>query len=183
MAFDKLAEGSSYRVFQARTSNGIEVIARLPYPCTIPKGNGILSEVATMVFLRMHGLPIPKIYDWNSTSANPVGSAYMIMEKVQGTELQETWHSMSVERRLQMAEKVVELEKKLFDIPFPACGAIYFKDSLPVGTPVVEIPDCKDESGLRRFCVGPSTEYLWWYSKRAELGADIGPCESSTVTL
>lgn len=177
IGFDKIAEGGSYRVFQANLRDGREVIARLPYPCTTPRGHGILGEVATMAFLRTRGLPIPKVYSWSSTPKNPIGSEYIIMEKAQGSPLQKTWYSMTVGERLQMVEKVVLLEKKLFEIPLPACGAIYFKDSLPAGTPVVAIPECADDKGSSKFCIGPSMEHLWWYSKRDKLGADMGPCE------
>ena len=99
------------------------------------------------------------------------------MEKAQGTPLQKTWYSMTVGERLPMVEKVVLLERKLFEISLPACGAIYFKDSLPAGTPTVAISERADAKGSNRFCIGPSTEHLWWYSKRDKLGTDMGPCE------
>lgn len=99
------------------------------------------------------------------------------MEKVRGSALQKTWYSMTVGERLQMVEKIVRLEKTLFEISLPACGAIYFKDSLPAGTPVVAIPGHAADNGLSKFCIGPSSEHLWWYSKRDKLGADMGPCK------
>ncbi len=185
--FEKFAEGGSYRIFKATFKDGTEAIARLPFPCTLPKGYGILSEVATMAFLRKHGLPIPKVYDWSAKTANSVGSEYMIMEKVQGTDLQETWYSMAMEQRMDMVQKVVDLEKRLFDISLPACGSIYFNGTLPNGihtvdipdeTDAVDVPDDQDDNSFDKFCIGPSTELLWWYSNRAELGADKGPCKS-----
>ena len=175
---EKLAEGGFHRIFEATLSDGKEVIARLPFPYTLPKANGILSEVATMAFLRMRGLPVPKVYDWSATTENAVGSEYMIMEKVQGTDLQKDWYSMTVEQRLHVVQQIVRLERILFEIPLPASGAIYFKDTLPAGTPCVDISDSRDDDDLIQFCVGPSTEYLWWYCKRAELDADTGPCKS-----
>jgi len=59
LGFSKIAEGGSYRIFEAVFEDGLAVIARLPYPCTIPRTFGIASEVATMQFLRQHGIPIP----------------------------------------------------------------------------------------------------------------------------
>jgi hypothetical protein len=59
----KIAESSSYRIFKATFHNRLKVIVRLPYPYTIPCKYGIASEVATMEFLRIHGIPIPKILD------------------------------------------------------------------------------------------------------------------------
>lgn len=97
------------------------------------------------------GLPIPKVYSWSSTPKDPIGSEYIIMEKAQGTPLQKTWYSMTVGERLQMVEKVVLLERKLFKISLPACGAIYFKDNLPAGTPTVAIPGRPGGKGLSKF--------------------------------
>jgi hypothetical protein len=78
----KIAEGGSYRIFEATFRDGLKVIARLPYPCTIPRKYGVANEVATMEFLRIHGIPIPKILDWSSSASNQLGSEYIIMERV-----------------------------------------------------------------------------------------------------
>ncbi|RFU29476.1 hypothetical protein B7463_g6872, partial [Scytalidium lignicola] len=89
--FTKFAEGGSYRILEATFRDGLKVTARLPYPSTIPRRYGIASEVATMEFLRLNGVPVPKVFDWNSSSSNEVGSEYIIMERVQGRELEEMW--------------------------------------------------------------------------------------------
>lgn len=94
----KLAEGGSYRIFEATFRDGLKTIARLPYPCTIPRRYGIASEVATMELLRIHVIPVPKVLDWDASSSNQLGSEYMIMERVPGRELADTWeqwHSRS----------------------------------------------------------------------------------------
>jgi hypothetical protein len=59
----KIAEGGSYRIFETTFQDGMRVIVRLPYPSTVPLESGIASEVATMEYLRLHGLPIPKVFD------------------------------------------------------------------------------------------------------------------------
>ncbi len=172
--FRKVAEGGSYRIIEVTFRDRFQVIARLPYPSTKPVTLGISSEVATMDFLRRHGLPIPKVYDWSSSTSNFVGAEYMIMEKAQGTELQSIWYSMEVEQRMDIVGKIVELEKILFEVPLPASGSIYFKDTLDAKMETVEIVS---EIAPNRFCVGPSTEYLWWYQKRDELAIKSGPCK------
>jgi aminoglycoside phosphotransferase (APT) family kinase protein len=125
--FTKIAEGGSYRIFEGTFRDGAKVIARLPYPSTIPHKYGVASEVATMEFLRMHGIPIPKIFDWSSSSSNNIGSEYIIMERAQGKELAHTWFTMTFEERMKMLEKIVEIERTLFDIRFPASGSLSSK--------------------------------------------------------
>lgn len=93
--FAKIAEGGSYRIFKATFQDRLNVIVRLPYPSTIPQEYGIASEVATMEYLRLHGIPIPKVFDWSSSTDNPVQSEYIIMEKAQGKELEHTWYTMT----------------------------------------------------------------------------------------
>jgi hypothetical protein len=84
---------------------------------------------------------------------------------------------MTEEQRFDVVERIVRLEKMLFDISLPACGSIYFRDTLPAGTRIVDIPSPPSYTGSPKFCIGPSTELLWWYSRRAELAANIGPCK------
>lgn len=76
-AFEKLAEGGWNRAFKAALFGGREVIARLPFPCTLPKCFSTLSEVATMKLLKANGIPVPTIYDWSATTENTVGSEYI----------------------------------------------------------------------------------------------------------
>jgi len=66
------------------------------YLSTIPQKYGVASEVATMELLWLHGVPTHKVFDWDSSSLNAVGSEYIIMEKVPGKDLNETWYSMTL---------------------------------------------------------------------------------------
>jgi hypothetical protein len=173
----KIVEGGSYRIFEATFRDESKVIARLPYPCSIPRKYGIASEVATMEFLRIHGIPIPKILDWSSSASNPLGSEYIIMERVSGRELADTWDTMTFQERMAVVKKIVDIERLLFGIRFPASGSIFFKNSLDPDVERIDMPDDKSLKDVGAFCIGPSTEYLWWYQKRNELAANGGPCE------
>jgi hypothetical protein len=177
--FTKVAEGGSYRVFEATFQDGMKVIVRLPYPSTAPRNYGIASEVATMEYLQLHGVPIPKVFDWSSSTSNQVGSGYIIMGKVPGKELEHTWYSMTVQEKMDVVEKIVNIEKILFAIQFPASGSLYFKESLDSSIKTVDISPNVDCRELDRFCIGPSTELLWWYQKRDELAVNRGPCKRS----
>lgn len=86
-SLSKLAEGGFNRTFEVTMKDGLQIIARLPYPSTPPKRYAVASEVATMDLVRTYGLPVPRIYGYAVTADNSVGSEYIIMEKVQGKEI------------------------------------------------------------------------------------------------
>lgn len=177
-SFQKIAEGGSYRIFEAVFKDRLSIVARLPYPCSIPRYFGLSSEVATMDFLRERGLPIPIVYKWDATALNPVGSAYMIMEKVQGRTVFDTWYTMSTNERQALVERIVKMEKRIFDIDFPASGSLYYKQSLDSERHCVPLTSTPKASEIDRFCIGPSSKLLWWYRGREELPVHKGPCKS-----
>lgn len=170
--FRKLAEGGFNRIFEVTTHDGSRVIARLPYPSTGPKHYAIPSEVATMTFLRSHGLPVPKIYDYSASPHNPVGSEYILMEKVQGRELSEIWLDLIPQERMKIVSQIVQMETLLFSIKLPAYGSIYHKQDLDSKTQSIDIAAKGD---IGEFCIGPHAHYRWWYQERANLPIDRGP--------
>jgi Phosphotransferase enzyme family len=172
--FLKVAEGGSFRIIEFIFRDGLKVIARIPFPSTKPAALGISSKVATIDFLRRHGIPVPKVCAWSSLAPNSVGAEYMIMEKVRGAELQNIWYSMEVEQRMNIVGKIVELEKSLFELQLPANGSIYYKDNPDIGMKTVDIVS---DIAPNTFCVGPSTEYLWWCQRRDGLAVNHGPCK------
>ncbi|KFY50732.1 hypothetical protein V496_09207 [Pseudogymnoascus sp. VKM F-4515 (FW-2607)] len=131
--FTKIAEGGSFRVFEASFQDGSKAIARLPYPCTIPRGYGVASEVATMEFLRSQGVPIPRVFYWDSSASNEVGSEYIIMERVPGRELSETWQTMTFKERMAVVQKIVDVERILFGIQLPIVQEVYLGPSSALG--------------------------------------------------
>ncbi|KAL1305924.1 hypothetical protein AAFC00_004066 [Neodothiora populina] len=177
----KLAEGGYYRVFEVTFSDSLAVIARIPYPCTVPRQFGIASEVATMQYLRLHGIPVPEVLDW-TVSPNPVGSKYMIMAKAQGTELEQTWYTMSIEERSNVVKQIVVLESKMFQLDFPASGSIYHQSFLESHEVSTFVP-LDSTFGEGTFCIGPSSELLWWYKDRDQLEVRRGPWKTATEVM
>lgn len=102
------------------------------------------------------------------------------MEKVPGRELQDTWYIMTIEERMDVVEKLVDIEKTLFAIRFPANGTLYFIDSLDANVTTVDLPLDASHAGANKFCIGPSTELLWWYQKRDEL-VNPGSCREPLI--
>ena len=171
LSFNKIAEGGSYRVFEATFDGDDSVIVRIPYPCTLPRSLGVASEVATLEYLRSKGVLVPCVLDWSASSDNAVGSEYMILSKVRGRELELTWHTMSAKERMDMVEKVVDLERQLFQLELPAYGSIYHKTFLD------SHPHLTSIAIEGNFCIGPSSEFLWWYKGRDEVQVNRGPCK------
>lgn len=64
---------------------GFQMVARVPYPATVPKYYAVASEVATMDLLRSSGLPIPKVYGYSPAPDNAAETEYIFLEFVQGT--------------------------------------------------------------------------------------------------
>ncbi|CRL22961.1 Protein kinase-like domain [Penicillium camemberti] len=92
----KLAEGGFNKVFLLRAKNGREVIARIPTPVAGPPHYTTASEVATMEFLRtILKLPVPEILAYLTSSDNPVGAEYILIERVEGDSLSLRWLSLT----------------------------------------------------------------------------------------
>ncbi|KAJ5558044.1 hypothetical protein N7535_009534 [Penicillium sp. DV-2018c] len=173
--FSKLSEGGFNRVFQARFKDGQCVIARLPYPSTTPEHYAVASEVATLDYLRLHGLRTPKVYAWCSTKSNPVRSEYIIMEKLGGIPLGDIWYSMTPKEQHGMMKKIVHWEAELMSLSFPAYGSIYYCKDL-TSEKKISLPGQHGEE----FCMGPISHYSWWHDGRSSLYVDRGPWLSST---
>ena len=174
----KLAEGGFNRAFEITMSDGLQVVARLPYPSTFPKRLCVASEVATMDLVRSHGVPVPKVLDYATTRHNAIGSEYIIMEKVKGRDLGQTWYKLTEKERLQVTIQITKLESLLFSITLPGYGSIYHKRDLDSSSPVIEIPT---EGNAEQLCLGPDVDQKWWFNQRDRLSVSRGPCESLDV--
>lgn len=170
--FIKLSEGGFNRVFEATFSDGKRVIARLPYPSTVPKHYTVASEAATLDYLRLHGIPTPEVYSWCSTKANPVGTEYIIMEKLDGIPLGDTWFTLAPKEQHKVVKQIIEWETRLMSLQFPASGSLYYTKDLSSESRV----QLAEPTGTA-FCIGPTAHYSWWHDKRDLLKIDRGPCE------
>lgn len=173
----KLAEGGFNRTLEISMHDGSRVIARLPYSATVPKRYTIASEVATMEFVRRHGIPVPKVFRYSTSSDNDVGTEYIIMEKLLGQPAGDVWYSMTDDQRIHLIREVVQLEARLFAIKLPAYGSIYYEKDLDPQTERVAIDDDGDLNGL---CIGPDVHYKWWHNERSRLSIDRRPCTSTS---
>lgn len=177
---EKLPQGGFNRTFEIRMRDGFQVIARLPYPATVPKRYAIASEVATMDFVRRYGIPVPEVFGYSTASDNEVGAEYIIMEKMHGQEAGRVWYSMTDDQRVHLIREVVKLEARLFDIKLPAHGGIYYAKDLNPETKRVAVDGDGDEKG---FCIGPDAHYKWWHNERSMLPIDREPCRCISSSI
>ncbi|KAK2732004.1 Phosphotransferase enzyme [Myotisia sp. PD_48] len=177
MNFRKLSEGGFNRVFLVTLENDLRVVVKIPYHIYVPKKYATASEVATLSFLRSKGVPVPQIYGWSATSDNPIGVEYIVMSLASGICLDTKWFDMTKKQQLTVATGIVDIEKILFNIPFGAIGSLYFKKDIPPELRAdLYAPGTKDPAGDSDvFCIGPITDYMFWYGKRAEFWSDNGP--------
>ena len=92
-----------------------------------------------MDYLRIYGLPIPRVYKWDAPALYPVRLAYMIMGKVQERAIYDMCYTISTKEGRVFVERVIRMEKKLFDIEFPISGSLYYKHSLSSGVQSVPL--------------------------------------------
>ncbi|KAF5386262.1 hypothetical protein D9615_002307 [Tricholomella constricta] len=118
--FVKLAEGGFNRTFLITMHGGFEMVARIPYPVTVPKFYAIASEVATMCFLRSSGLPVPEVYDYSPSSDNAAKTEYIFMELMRGTKLSDVWLELEEPDIVSVLRQLAQLDSRMMSIPFPA---------------------------------------------------------------
>ncbi|KAF2673621.1 hypothetical protein BT63DRAFT_467179 [Microthyrium microscopicum] len=168
VSFRKLAEGGFNRIFVIGMNDGREVIARLPCSIALPSRLTVASEAATIMFLRSHGVPVPEVLDYSTTTENAAGVEYIIMEKAAGEELGDRWFSLPDLDRAKLVGRLSQIESLLFSIPLPASGSIFYKKDLDSAIPSLQISNTE-------FYVGPSVEQRWWHDQRGELNVSRGP--------
>lgn len=176
--FVKLAEGGFNRVFLVTMGDGFQLVARIPYPVTVPKYYAVASEVATMDLLRSSGLPVPKVYGYSPVADNAAGTEYIFMEFVQGAKLGDVWDDLEQEDVVSLTRQLVQLESKMMSIYFPAGGSLYYTQDLEKMAGVTGVP-LED----KRFSMGPDTRLSMWYGRRSQLSIKRGPCTPTSTLL
>ncbi|KAF8161339.1 protein kinase subdomain-containing protein PKL/CAK/Fmp29 [Crassisporium funariophilum] len=182
---EKLAEGGYNRTFLITWRDGFRMVARVPYPKTVPKHFAVASEVATLAFLRSVGLPTPEVYGYSYRPDNDAGTEYIFMEFVEGTTFGKVLPDLGERDIISILRQLAELEKKMMSMVFPAGGSLYFTEDLvnlagsssgPTIRPGVPIKD-------GRFSIGPETDHALWYGKRSQLKVDRGPYMTADAAL
>lgn len=80
------------------------------------------SEVATLQFLSKTKVPVPKVFDYNLDEKNPIGVAYILMEKLPGQSLR--WSVRSAEQRKKVMSQLADIHIELQRFPFDVMGSL-----------------------------------------------------------
>lgn len=104
-----------------------------------------------------------------------MGSEYIIMEKAKGTALGDVWYRLPSSSKHKIIGQVVELEAKLASLSFPGHGCIYYTQDLPTRYSKDQLSLYGDD--MKKFCIGPVVDPIFWSDGRAEMELYQGPCK------
>ncbi|KAI4166572.1 MAG: hypothetical protein LQ343_007942 [Gyalolechia ehrenbergii] len=153
-------EGGFSKALLMTTADGMEVVAKIPGPTAGRAMYSTASEAAVLSYVKSHtSIPVPKILAWNADSSNPVGAEYIIMEKAAGIQLFKVWADIPMDHRIQLIENLIEFERQLASIGFPAYGSLYFRQSITKTSERSLLDSSVDPT--ESFCIGPQCGPAW----------------------
>ncbi|KAG8705878.1 Phosphotransferase enzyme [Ceratobasidium sp. 395] len=164
-------EGAHSKSFLMTLNTGRELITNVANPLYGPTYPILASEVATMEYARDRlGAPIPRVLDWCADKdSTPVQAAYMITEKPEGVMLEDVWHTLDINRKIEVTEQIAAIERALDKGVFPAFGSLYRRADLKKDEPYVSIP------GDDTYVIGCSAASRWWKDGRERFSGLRGP--------
>ncbi|KAH9868328.1 hypothetical protein J1614_007400 [Plenodomus biglobosus] len=159
--------------------DGRELIAKLPNPNAGAPHLTTASEVATMDYVRnVLEIPAPRVYGCSSSTDNPVGAEYILMERSGGVELGKLWQDMSWEDRLEIVRTLVGYEEAFVAANFPMYGSLYYAMDLPSPSPDQFLDSFSSENKLEALVVGPTTNRAFFDQGRDSVDMNLGPWPS-----
>ncbi|KAG8720413.1 Phosphotransferase enzyme [Ceratobasidium sp. 395] len=164
-------EGAHSKSSLMTLDTGRELVANIANSLCGPTYPILASEVATMEYARNRlGAPIPRVLDWcTDKDSTPVQAAYMITEKPEGVMLEEVWHTLDINHKIEVTEQIAAIERALDRGIFPAFGSLYRRADLKKNEPYVSIP------GDDTYVVGCSAASRWWRDGRERFSGLRGP--------
>jgi hypothetical protein len=136
-----------------------------------------------MRFLKAKSIPVPEVYAYCAHADNPVGSEYILLEKVSGIPVADRWTDLTDKEIRRLAVSVSELERKLFALNLGAIGSVYYKKDVPQSQQLPLYADSTAGDEAETFCIGPIANHMFWYGQKASLELDRGPWTDSVRYL
>ncbi|KAG9298812.1 hypothetical protein G9A89_015833 [Geosiphon pyriformis] len=158
----KLGENDFHETYLLTMDDSTEYIARIAFP-EYPKWK-TESEVGVMKYVKekASNIPVPTIFHWESSAENPVGTEFIIMERLPGVALSQVWDSLSLQNRKEILLQVIEIQCTLKNLSFPKIGGIFLDD--------------KSSDGFK---IGQAVEFTFFKEDRYLLSLDRGPFETT----
>ncbi|KAF7370423.1 Phosphotransferase family protein [Mycena sanguinolenta] len=153
-----LSFGGYNIVFILPFNDATDVLARLRIP-----GNGFddgdssisgddlatrfASEVATLRFIKSKtSIPVPQLYHWDSDPTNPIGTRYMLMQRIPAPVLAHVMKDISYAGWRKIVIQIAHYETQLLGNPLSSIGALFDEH----GTVGRLIPTCTAPFLLRQ---------------------------------
>ncbi|EAW11778.1 uncharacterized protein ACLA_094800 [Aspergillus clavatus NRRL 1] len=177
MNIEKMPDGMHNKAVHFTMDNGFQVVGKVPNPNAGQAHFTTASEVATMDFLRnVMKIPIPNVLSWGSTSENPVGAEYILMENVRGVQLSKLWDQLEVDVKFEVLRNIAFYQEKWLDTSFSRYGSLYYKNDVGLSTPSVKYTDKTGVTTVDdRFTIGPSVSRQNNDDGRLKMDFDRGP--------
>lgn len=126
------------------------------------------SEAATLEYVRRHTtIPVARVVAFDASADNELGFEWIIMEKVYGVPLEESWGEMSLEAKFKIAAEMAGFIAQLESLRFPVIGNLYFKDEKMAG----RIPVANDSD----FELGEMIHMDFFLYNRIQIDGPRGP--------
>ncbi len=121
------------------------------------------SDVATTEFVRhTTTIPVPIIYAFDSSPNNKLGFEWMLMEKVKGISLHDTWDTMGYSTKQELIRIIASWMDQLSRLKFNKIGSLY----------------CRQKAGQMEFYLGPTLHHRLYEGDRLLHDIPRGPFES-----
>ncbi|KAI2964610.1 hypothetical protein CBS147323_6309 [Aspergillus niger] len=174
---EKFSDGMFNKAFLFTMQDGTQVVGKVPNPNAGRPHYTTASEVATMDFVRNElSTPVPKVLAWSSKAdGNPVGSEYIIMEKVGGVQLDKIWPQMDIKKRFELIKTISRYQKAWMSKSFTQYGSLYFSSDLQDHRGCIIVNEDGSQSEYDRFAIGPTTGREFLDDGRIDVDFDRGP--------
>ena len=121
------------------------------------------SDVATTEYIRhTTTVPVPTIYAFDSYPDNKLGFEWMLMEKVKGVSLHNTWDTMEYSAKQELTRVVADWVNQISCLKFDKIGSLY----------------CRQRADQMEFYIGPTLNSRLYEGDRLLYDLPRGPFDS-----
>jgi hypothetical protein len=150
----KMADYSNGSPADGGTSNNVgEFVMRLSLP--VDPRHKTLSEVATLEYVRAHtDVPVPRVVAFDATRDSDIGFEWILMERLPGRPLAESWRTMTLEAKEAVVKRVAHFAAQLFRLRFRRIGNIYRASDVEAMARVADTADSGESSNGTSYSAG-----------------------------